>query len=191
METKVFTNLDRKENAKLFLDIIRARKITELVHFSNRKNLTEILEFGLLGRASLEERKISYKFTDPVRSDNKRNGICLSVSKKNDWFLRKCIQRYPDECWIEFAIDPEIILYKKCWFFFRNAAGSEFSDIDDNITPEYFEGMFSNEIRYTSGYGPRIFNREGRESFETTEPQAEIIIDGDIGKEFFISVNRI
>ena len=48
METKVFTNLDRKENAKLFLDIIRARKITELVHFSNRKNLTEILEFGLL-----------------------------------------------------------------------------------------------------------------------------------------------
>ena len=48
METKDFTNLDSKENAKLFLDIIRARKITELVHFSNRKNLAEILEYGLL-----------------------------------------------------------------------------------------------------------------------------------------------
>ncbi len=191
METKVFTNLDRKENAKLFLDIVRARKITELVHFSNRKNLSAILEYGLLGRVSLEDKGISYSFTDEMRMDKKKNGICLSVSKKNDLFLRKCIKKFPNERWIEFAIDPEIILYKECWFYYRNAASTEFSSDKKNTTPEYFEGMFSNEVRYTSKYGPRVFTRKGKESFETSEPQAEIIVDGDIGKEFFISVNLI
>jgi hypothetical protein len=76
----------------LFLE---ARKITALYHFTPLQNVVSIFNYGILGRDDLRARGINYKVSDANRVDPIANGICISLTKPNDYMLsRKLSQGY-------------------------------------------------------------------------------------------------
>ena len=107
--------------------------------------------------------------------------------------FEKCVRTYPEEQWIEVVIDPTIVLFKKCWFYYRNAASANFSDVNDNTQAKDFEDMFLDHLEYKTPRDVRSFSRKklNLRSFETTEPQAEIIIEGVIEPSFIQSFREI
>ena len=68
----------------LFLE---ARKITTLYHFTPLQNVRSIFNHGILSLDDLRAKGINYKASDENRGDPIANGICISLTKPNDYML--------------------------------------------------------------------------------------------------------
>ena len=65
------------------LKIIKQRNITQLIHFTNKKNVSSIIKNGLLNNDELKRRNLKYISNDPERRDNWTYSISLSITNKN------------------------------------------------------------------------------------------------------------
>ena len=72
--------MDKKNE---ILKIIKQRNITQLIHFTNKKNVSSIIKNGLLNNDELKRRNLKYISNDPERRDNLTHSISLSITNKN------------------------------------------------------------------------------------------------------------
>ncbi len=181
------SNYAKNEKSKIenFLD---KRRIKNLYHFTDIKNLKSIILNGLQSVASLSEKGIVFKKNDDSRADGELDHISVSISKINS----KVLNAYVNSCRIEHAVIVEIdssilyehSLYQNHIFCQTNAA-----------TKESFKGrgsiclfkMFDEEVEYKLSNGNiNKYNRKTQnlKLNEPTTPQAEILINKEITVNF-------
>lgn len=174
-------------------DDIEGRFITGLVHFTNAKNIDNILKHGLMPRKMLIERNIDSVVNDNERLDGHIDSICLSVENPNDYLLKRFKEKYPLEKYKLITINPKtlytifikqenrIALVRRIYCNYNAAAYSTLkSDDDMNI-------MFSHQVQTYR----HIFTRGNKPESVPTAIQAEILFFGIIPSEFFDSIEDI
>lgn len=170
--------------------LLKNRRIRYLIHFTDAKNIPSIRENGVLSVEQLEKRRIIYKQNDEYRKDNEPDYISLSVSGMNQYVYRTF--RYSNQS-IEHGVAVVInaeILYKELntnrIYCNTNAATA---DANKGSTIEDFEAMFSDMVEYTTlSSGERKIDRlkEKRNSYETTDIQAEILWNKRVPPEYIM-----
>jgi len=172
--------LEKIEKPYNFRKIIKKRKIESLIHFTSKFNEKSIDEYGILSIEKLKRRNIEFESNDELRLENKLNGVSLSITKRNEFLFEKFKKDKINNRWIEYSIDPKVLIDKECRFYFTNAASGVFykSRGDINLYEDVsdFENMFADVIEKTRV----IQNRVNKYDNETTCIQAEIIVLGDI-----------
>lgn len=189
-----------KYNIETPQEKIKERNITRLVHFTEEKNIPNIIKNGLLPRKTLDDNKIIYDFNDKDRLDGYPEAICLSVENPNQFLLEKFKRNCPNKKYKLITIDPsnlyssyvndeEIKLVHRVYCNY-NAASKSKKTSDDNI-----DIMFSEKVQtYHWIYGDyvsRTHTRDGRNKNEPTCTQAEILFFGRISPEFIDSIEDI
>lgn len=183
---------DRKKIA----EEIKKRGIQKLIHFTSRKNLTSIRNVGaILSRKQLiNHSEIDFDIMDDNRFDDELNCISVSITKPNKYMLRQKISegRLVEPCIIE--IDPCILLDPDVNFKFceRNAARR---DIAKGSTFSAFLQMFQSDkaITFTDRCGffvTRTRAELNRKDNETTDEQAEILVESKIPVKYIICARK-
>lgn len=150
----------------------KERGIEELVHFTNATNLPSILDQGLLSREYLDYYFIDYSYNDSYRMDSVKNSVSLSVTSPNYKMFYKLRCANPNTHWAIILLNAIDVLKLDCAFCYTNAANSYITNIpiDDRKTTRAFESMFMDEL-----FGNKRSDI-GLELYETTDPQAEILV---------------
>ena len=172
------------------IEFVLKRKIKKLIHFTNIQNLQSILNLGILPRNVLNEKNIVYKYTDEKRFDGRPDCTCLSIEYPNFRMLHykkyNSVNRYA-----MIVLDAESILSNdaKKYYVYINAANSNatYQLTSDKLTsPRYLKNMFLpsvSDAKYT-------YEREDTDpDFITTNPQAEILINGSIETKDILEVH--
>ncbi len=165
--------------------ILQRRKIKKLIHFTAIENLENIFQFGILPILTLKEKNIPYRYNDETRFDGKRDCICLSVEYPNHKMFYKYRQN-PENQYAVVVLNAESILLNDCTKYYceTNAANRHIREkLLRLTTPECLENMFQPEISIATNSNDKISLYKRKESdpdFITTDPQAEILIEGKI-----------
>ena len=188
------------ENKEKIFEIIKTRNITNLIHFTNKRNINSIIKNGLLNTDELNKRNLNYVSNDPERRDDWTFAISLSVTNKNSDLYEafKYRQKLNDSDFIEIKIDPSVIVENECIFCDTNAASHTFEPYRQNKenlnilkTWLAFDAMFKTTvIKHRLNERGKI-KRFNQKSNETTCPGAEICLIGNISPEKFINLNEL
>lgn len=174
---------DENPNDFHIKNIIKQRKIQNLIHFTRIENLESILKNGLLPRQYLENNKIKYVFNDTGRWDEMPNATCVSIEFPNIFLLNTFKEKYKDSKWVIISLD--INLLDKCskkHFCNRNAGGaSDWVNSDNSSRFWAFESMFDEKICNNS---PPRSEQLYLKRYLPTNVQAEILIEGKIDSYF-------
>ena len=142
------------------------RNVKYLVHFTHRNNLKNILKFGLIPRAYLEETVIKIAlspiFTDNWRLDGVKEASCLSVSFPNYKMFYSRSNNNQDN-WAVILFDLDVVTRHMGEFASSNLASSGTNPIRGIRGAEQ---MFSN---------PSLREQLNLPSHYTTDPQAEVL----------------
>lgn len=163
----------QRANEQAIRDLIAARGIQALVHFTRTENLESILRRGIVPRASLEEG--DFRWNDERRDDGYPEASCLSVSFPNyKMFYDIRTNRYPEARWAVVLLSPEVLMTHPCMFFDSNAAwygcrALARSDERSVTGIEGLEGMFTEDA-------PGLRAQLGLQEDYTTDPQAEVLV---------------
>lgn len=181
-------------------EIIKTRNITQLIHFTKKKNIQSILDHGILNIDELKKRNIDYTYNDPERKDGWDFAISLSITNKNfdlyEQFKKR--QNLSDKDFVEIKIDPSVLLDNECFFCDTNAANHTFNEYRENTeklnTLKFginFEAMFKDKVyRHYHGKSGIIY-RVNKKTYETTCSQAEICLIGNINTDKFINYTEL
>ena len=187
-------------NKEIILNIINQRKITQLIHFTKKENISSILNNGLLSVEELKNKNLEYKYNDPERRDDWDFAISLSITNKNHLLFNnfKNRQNLKDSDFMEIKINPSVIIENECIFCDTNAANHTFEPYrkdpeklnDLKIWPA-FDGIFKDiVIRHYQNDNGKI-RRISQKPNEPTCFQAEICLIGKILPENFINLNEL
>ena len=151
--------------------VIEKRNIKYLTHFTRIENLPSILQNGLLPRNQLFIQGIDFEINDMDRRDN-TDAVCLSISFPNYKLFYRYRMKKPETKWAVILLDPLLLDKLKCSFACRNAASNEMKarSAEESFSMEALHEMFG-EIR--SG---NIRYQMNLDSYETTDPQAEVLV---------------
>ena len=105
-----------------YAEILQARGIRYLTHFTNADNLENIFMFGLLSRKKLIRQNISHKCSDSDRYDGS-DAICTSVEFPNHRMFYYNRKQHQLDDWAVLWIDARVLMERKARFFTSNAAG--------------------------------------------------------------------
>lgn len=167
--------------AKEIREFCLDRDIKEVVHFTHKANLENILTYGLLSRDELNRRNIKYKITDFYRIDEMMDGICLSISFPNYKYLYSLRMRSKAYYWnlVVISLKSEILWELPCLFFDTNAANErfrEFRSVERRkklMGVEALKRLFAEKVLYRDG---SVKDRDPKlPKNYTTDPQAEVI----------------
>lgn len=161
-------------------DILTARGVTRLCHFTRLQSLTHIItsEKGVLASSSI--RQDTKNVNDTARYDGELNYVCCSIQFPNSWFLKKSMQNNPDMIfrdWVVLYIELSILKYKNAKFCPCNASKSKGAFINGNMND--IESIFADSVS-TFAYprSPRML------ASCPTDGQAEILIEDSIPREY-------
>lgn len=174
-------------------DIIEARDIEQLVHFTDIRNLQLIRKHGILSVSEMDRLGVKYYHNDSNRYDRRPNRISCSVTLHNKYVLEK-FHKATQRDWILIYIDPMVCVHKNCKFFYTNAANSIFQLPDygtDLKSPKAFGMMFMNPVNVYSSYQERTFWRNSKPPNEPTDVQAEVMVKKRIPRKFLKSCKKI
>ena len=158
---------------------LQERGISELVHFTNIKNIDSIKKYGLLSINKMNEMGIKYYANDKSRYDGYRDAICLSISRVNEPLFVQYCSKSNDE-FVTLYIDASMLYIEnnKRIYCQTNAANSDKSIVKGNSISE-LKAMFNDNVTYNvnSSYESRTISRveKKRKGNETTDIQAEIL----------------
>lgn len=166
-------------------------RVRRLVHFTNSNNLRNIKRYGLLSIAELIRRNIPYHNNDDQRLDNYKDGICCTLENPN----RRLISAYSygrvDSEYEVLYINPAILydlfpdIPKFRIYFDHNAAANQSSSSTFDIEIMFKESLrIETYNRQFNEYLPQYFDRVGKSVFQTTSPQAEVIIFDSIPPKY-------
>lgn len=166
--------MPRREEIQQILD---ARDIKWLLHFTQLENLPSILEHGLLTKDDLDE---SAKCNDEYRLDNHTDTISMSVHHPNDSmffkYRRQLKEIKPKADWCVLGVRADILLDIDALFCKKNAACTSISCLaeEELRRTESFSGMFD-ELDGHPSREEQCLNLN-----DPTDVQAEILIKGCI-----------
>lgn len=190
IDEKYFNNVKIKEILNYELDkLLLEKDIKILLHFTNIKNLSSILENGLVTRDELKKLD-KYYINDQSRYDC-TDAICLSISFANYKMFYRLLCENEDEEWVIMKIDPKIFNILDCGYFYTNAANHVFGDRND----KKYKTIASLANLFCEEYPPNILNKHivdrkklGIKNCWTTDPQAEVLVFENIPTEYIKGV---
>lgn len=151
------------------------REIPYLVHFTPLANLTSILQYGLRARSRLAGH--NYFCTDKHRTDGWLDWISASVSFPNyKMFYSKRNSLKGVDGWVVLLIRRDVLWELNCKYILTNAARSGIRMFAGArwSSSEAFEEMFGHNE-----------HRIDIPDFYTTDPQAEVMVYGEIPSRYF------
>jgi len=170
----------------------KKRGIKSLVHFTRVKNLTSILGAGLLPRAELDNYPPgAVDFNDEMRFDRRRDYSCLSVSRINYKMFYSFYSRFPEAEWCILNMDTSIMWSQHCLFCAVNAAtsGAVTRAEEHGHSVSGLTEMFSDPVLTKLGEHRRYaLIGGGLPDYETSNPQAEVLVRGRIDPKFIQSI---
>ena len=163
-------------------DILKARGVTRLCHFTTLQSLTHIIfsESGVLASSSI--RSDIKNVTDEMRYDGELDYVCCSIEYPNSWFLQKAMEDNADKIfrdWITLYIDLDILKLKAVKFCPCNASTERGRYITDNISALFADPVFCKREFYRE---PNML------SCCPTDGQAEVLIKDSIPREYVIGI---
>lgn len=165
-------------------DILAARGVNRLCHFTKYQNLTHIIssDAGILASNSI--RQDTKNVTDKVRYDNELDYVCCSVQYPNSWFLEKAMHNNTDKIfkdWVVLYVDLSILDCKIAKFCPCNASKCKGAYINGNM--EEVESIFATSVpTFSHPRPPRML------ASCPTDGQAEILIKESIPREYIIGI---
>ena len=174
-----------KSNSKEIKQIIKDRRIKYLAHFTTENALSSILNEGLISRSNKRFNK-DYIVVDKQRIDRHYDYLSVSISFPN-YKMFYCKRNISGEFngqnselnmvnnWVVILLKAEVLWEHTCKFLNDNAASNRVNLYSNNYSSyEDLLDMFSNED-----------NRHGIPDNYTTNPQAEVLVKGNIPTKFF------
>lgn len=169
----------------IIIQTIEKRKIKFLIHFTRVKNLESILTKGFLPRKYLTEQKISFCYNDKLRLDKNENATCFSIEYPNEFLLKGFQKEYNEDDWVIIQLDVQRIFntHKGNKYYVNKNAGGATSWLKDPRakTSFAFDRMFTEEN--LDSRHPYTRAEKKLKAYLPTNPQAEILIDGNISPE--------
>lgn len=158
-------------------NMMGSRGIKYLCHFTPIDNLKSILNNGLYSREYIEDNLPSALWTDDVRAEGLKHGICLSLSFPNDkMFYKKRKETEGIHEWAVIILDArKVILDFDCAFFATNAAFSDYRNrpLSDFMHSNAFDGLFRDKVETRNG---PVVRKAGLGDKYPTDVQAEVIV---------------
>ncbi len=163
-------------NSKI-IRILQKRKIKNLIHFTNIKNLESILQLGICTRRYLRENEIKYEYNDPLRKDRRRDCSSFSIEYPNTSYLFKLINNTDNKFCI-IILDAEKLLpnIQDKYYVYCNAATTEARSYLSSETltqPKFLENMF---------YDSKI-------SYLPKDVQSEVLIKGNVSTKYIQEIH--
>ncbi len=165
-------------------DILVARGVTRLCHFTTFRSLTHIItsETGILASNSI--RQDMKNVTDTARYDGELDHVCCTVQYPNSWFLKKAMQDNHNEIfrdWVVLYIDLDILKHKHAKFCPCNASKSKGAYIRSDM--DNIDSIFAASV-------PTFRYPRTSMMFSScpTDGQAEILIKGSIPRNYIIGI---
>lgn len=161
-------------------EILAARGVTRLCHFTKLQSLTHIInsENGIVASSSI--RQDMKNVNDEERYDGEPDYVCCSVEYPNAWFLQKTKERNPDRIfrdWVVLYVDPSILKYKNAKFCPCNASRGRGMYINENM--ERVGDIFAEKVPHAG------FSRTpDMLPCCPTDGQAEILIENNIPRKY-------
>ena len=164
-------------------DVLDARGVTRLCHFTKLQGLTHILSSveGILASSSI--RADIKNVTDNQRYDGELEYICCSIEYPNSWFLDKAIQRNTDQIfkdWVTLYIDLTVLKTRESKYCSCNAAKDWGRYIFDDES--HVDTLFASPALLGWQRTPQMLN------CCPTNDQAEILIKHSIPRNFIIGI---
>ena len=165
-------------------DILTARGVTRLCHFTKLQSLTHIISSsdGILASSSI--RQDTKNLTDTARYDGELDYVCCSVQYPNSWFLEKAMQNNHDSIfkeWVVLYIDLNILNCKSAKFCPCNASKNSGRHINGDM--DNIDSIFATSV--STFHYPRSHNMLAS---CPTDGQAEILIRDNIPRENIIGI---
>lgn len=177
-------HLLKEDKRRLIKEVVATRSIFNVIHFTQTKNLDDILKNGIVSRKKLLEGGKNFIFNDHLRLDEKIDYSCFSVEFPNVEMLRALRYRTNDASWAILVFSSEILYDYDCLFYYTNAASNEVRNKD--IIE--FEGASALDKLFT-------WSHEERHHYlcnnDPTDVQSEVMIKDDVSIDYlrFCSIN--
>jgi hypothetical protein len=149
-----------------------ARAITTLVHFTCVRNLSSIMEKGLLGRSILETwpPEQQPKYNDTQRLEGYKGAVCLSISFPNYRMFYKYSRDNRAE-WAILLLAPSVLWELDCAFYEDNAASRKV-----RYTPLAHRKQASALMQMFTDYDQVCRQNLQIPDCYPTNPQAEVLV---------------
>ncbi len=160
--------------------LLRERQIDWLFHFTRAENLFNIFRYGLIPIEILKRRGISVVNNDHIRYDNCDNAICTTIEFPNYKMFYSLRLDNPGVKWAVLRLRADIICDFECAFCTENAGSATMftMSIEKRQGKEAFLKMFEELPN-----GPTR-NELGLGDWYTTNPQAEVLVFGEVPIEY-------
>jgi len=152
--------------------------------FTRVENLNSILRHGIIPVKDLDNRRMNYTCNDEDRWDNRRDRSSFSIDFPNYRFFYKLRMHYLQKEWVVLQLNKKILWTKDCLFCVDNAARSSVACIDDQDK----KGIRAFEKLYDEYPNQRTRQQMRLKKSYTTNPQAEILVLGDIEPDLISNV---
>lgn len=165
-------------------DILAARGVTRLCHFTKFQSLTHIAPSADGIKASSSIRQDIKNVIDKERYDGELDYVCCSVQYPNSWFMKKAIQNNTDKIfkeWVVLYVNLSILNDKSAKFCPCNASKARGAYIQDKMSN--VESIFAASVP-TFTY-PRS---AAMLPCCPTDGQAEILIKHNIPRKYIIGI---
>ena len=165
-------------------DLLTARGVTRLCHFTKFQSLTHIIASPNGVMASMSIRQDTKNVTDAARYDGELDYVRCSIQYPNSWFLNKAMQNNLDKIfkdWVVLYIDLSILNCKNAKFCPCNASKSYGTYIDDDM--DNIGSIFAASVpTFAYPRSPKML------SACPTDGQAEILIKDNIPRNFISGI---
>jgi hypothetical protein len=91
-------------------EVLNARGIAYLCHFTRAENLHSIFTYGLCSRNKLNISGISFVYNDIYRIDGYENAVCTSIEFPNYKMFYKLQKHNPCTDWVVLAISSDVLI---------------------------------------------------------------------------------
>jgi len=162
--------------------LAEGRGIDYVWHFTRLANLHGILTNGLIGRAKLVSTGMPSEFNDNYRLDGQEESICCSIAHPNYKMFYRLRQENPEIEWVVVALQTSVLWEKDCAFCTTNAASNDVTCIPIQQRKEAL--AFNRLFDEIPGKPPRA--ELGIPDSCPTDPQAEVLVFGDIETNYII-----
>lgn len=179
-EAKCFL-LKKALHERGFINLQSGEILACFVHFTDEDNLDSILKNGILSLKEIEKRGIASKTNDERRLDRALDYISISITRPNKILLNDFKNKGSIKKPIYIYLDPFSVL--SCYglmdiiFCDKNAAARACEKGNSWLD---FENIFAPSKQYQTTTNSFSYNRQGKEKYEPTDPQAEILVQNCI-----------
>ena len=167
-------------------EVLKNKKIKDIVHFTRLENLKSILDKGIVPQINQRQRSITAVINDISRNDYRPDCTSFSITFPNDKNFKRFREKNPEKEWTIIILDPEVLLSQEnpCEFCLTNAA-TRYMRAYSGSDAEHLKNMFKQEFVVQKQNGVNYMcQRQNLPDNFTTDVQAEVLIEGVIDKKY-------